>query len=336
MQLSIRYDMRAPEFGAPPADLYHAVRDQAAWADRVGCTAVYLGEHHGADDDYLPSSIVLGAALAAVTRRVRIHLSALVAVLHDPLRLAEDLAVLDLVSNGRIDATLGMGYRPHEFAMFGLDPTTRAERLEAAFRILPLAWTGEPFEYRNATVMVRPRPIQRPGPPLYFGATTPAAARRAARMGVPINPTNPAIFDAYEAELEALGKLPAHGTRSRPPTKYDMQFLYVTDDPERDWPIVAPHVLHTNNSYARWAQERAGQATGFALLEGVDDLKTHARTHVLTPEECVTFLTSLGPDTEMVIQPMVSGLDPDVAMASLVRIEHDVLPALARAGLWDA
>jgi alkanesulfonate monooxygenase SsuD/methylene tetrahydromethanopterin reductase-like flavin-dependent oxidoreductase (luciferase family) len=334
VQLSIRYDMRAPGFGAPPAHLYRAVRDQAAWADRVGCTAVYLGEHHGADDDYLPSSIVLGAALAAVTDRLRIHLSALVAVLHDPLRLAEDLAVLDLVSNGRVDATLGMGYRPHEFAMFGLDAATRVERLEAAFRILPLAWTGEPFEYQGTTVTVRPRPVQRPGPPLYFGATTSAAARRAARMGVPINPTNPAIFDVYEAELEALGKPPPSG--ARPPIKHDMQFLYVTDDPERDWPIIAPHVLHTNNSYARWAQERAGQTTGFTLLEGIDDLKTHARTHVLTPEECVGFLTSLGPDAEMVIQPMMSGLDPDVAMASLVRLEHDVLPALARAGLWHA
>ena len=334
MQLSIRYDMRAPGFGTPPADLYRAVRDQAAWADRVGCHAVYLGEHHGADDDYLPSSMVLGASLATVTGRLRIHLSALVAVLHDPIRLAEDLAVLDLVSNGRVDATLGMGYRPHEWAMFGLDGATRAERLEEVFRILPIAWTGEPFEYRGTTVTVRPRPVQRPGPPLYFGTTTPAAARRAARMGVPINPTNPAMFDVYEAELDALGKPAPSGPR--PPTKLDMQFLYVTDDPDRDWPIVAPHVLHTNNSYARWAQERAGVTTGFALLDGIDDLKAHARTHVLTADECIAYLTSLGPDVEMVIQPMVSGLDPDVAMAGLGRLEHEVLPALGRAGLWPA
>src|SRR5262245_24932788 len=120
MELALRYDMRAPAFGAPAPALYRAAVEMSAWGDRCGFSTVYLAEHHGAEDGYLPSPMVLGAAIAGATHHVVIHLSALLPVLHHPIRLAEDLAVLDLVSGGRTALTLGLGYRPHEYELFGI------------------------------------------------------------------------------------------------------------------------------------------------------------------------------------------------------------------------
>ena len=112
--------MRNPAFGAPAAALYQASIEQCAWADKLGFETVYLAEHHGADDGYGPAPMIQAAALMAVTRTLKVHFSALLAPLHEPLRLAEDLAILDLISQGRVEVTLGLGYRPHEYRMFGV------------------------------------------------------------------------------------------------------------------------------------------------------------------------------------------------------------------------
>ena len=127
MRYALRYDMRAPDFGAPAAALYAASIEQVAWADHLGFGTVYLAEHHGADDGYCPAPMFQASAMLAVSERIRVHFSALLAVLHDPIRLAEDLAVLDLLGRGRVDVTLGLGYRPHEYRMFGVDQKRRVK-----------------------------------------------------------------------------------------------------------------------------------------------------------------------------------------------------------------
>ncbi len=116
----LRYDLRRPPFAsASAAELAEAALEQCAWADEHGFTSVTLSEHHGSPDGYLPSPLVLAAAIAARTRRLRIVLAAIVVPLHDPIRLAEDLAVLDVVSGGRIVPVLAAGYVESEFRTFG-------------------------------------------------------------------------------------------------------------------------------------------------------------------------------------------------------------------------
>ena len=183
MRLALRFDMRAPDIGAPPSVLYPASVDMCEWGDRLGFETVYLAEHHGAEDGYCPAPMIQASAILARTTAMRVHFSALIAVLHDPLRLAEDLAVLDLISGGRIEMTLGIGYRPHEYEMFGIQKSKRVPILEEIIHTLEQAWTGEPFEFRGRTVMVRPTPVQRPRPPIYIGGSTEASAYRAARLG---------------------------------------------------------------------------------------------------------------------------------------------------------
>src|SRR5919106_2090746 len=147
--LSLRYDLRAPAFGAPAEALYRAALDQCAWAEDHGFAMVSLSEHHGSDDGYCPSPLVMAAAIAGRTRRMRILIAALVLPLYDPIRLAEDLAVLDLASGGRIDLIAGAGYRHEELAMFGRDMDERVALFEEALDVLRAAWSGEEFDFRG-------------------------------------------------------------------------------------------------------------------------------------------------------------------------------------------
>jgi alkanesulfonate monooxygenase SsuD/methylene tetrahydromethanopterin reductase-like flavin-dependent oxidoreductase (luciferase family) len=322
--------MRAPAFGAPARDLYLAALEQCAMADAAGFDTVYLAEHHGADDGYCPSPIVLASAIAGRTSRLLLHFSALIATLHEPLRLAEDLAVLDVVSDGRVEITLGIGYRPHEFDLFGVDMRQRIQRLEDVMDVLELAWSGQPFDYRGTTVTVLPRPVQRPRPPLYIGGSTEASARRAARRGDTFAPPTPGLWPVYVAERERLA-LPV----PPPPRRRGPLFLHVTADPARDWEVVAPHVTYTSNSNAEWAKERGVGATPYPPVHTVADLQAHPQQFaVVTPAECVALAERVGADGELSLQPLMGGLDPAVGTGSVALFVSDVLPELEARGLW--
>src|SRR5690242_1389459 len=180
--IGIRYDLRVPPFASTShAALYTACLDQCAWADEHGFDFVALSEHHGVDDGYLPAPVVLAAAVAGRTKRIPINIAAILVPLHDPVRLAEQLAVLDLASGSRVSAVAGLGYRQEELAMAGVDRTARGRLLEEYVGVLRKAWTGEPFEWRGRTIHVTPKPAN--PPMILMGGSTAAAARRAARLG---------------------------------------------------------------------------------------------------------------------------------------------------------
>src|SRR5258706_6224904 len=116
--IGIRFDLRVPSFAATThAELYQACLDQCAWADALGLDVVVLSEHHGVDDGYLPAPLTLAAAIAGRTRRIRITIAAVLVPLHDPVRLAEQLAVLDLASDSRVSVVARLGYRQEEIQM---------------------------------------------------------------------------------------------------------------------------------------------------------------------------------------------------------------------------
>ena len=142
------------------------------------------------------------------TRRIAVTVSAVIGPLHDPLRLAEDIAVLDLLSGGRLVTVAGIGYRPEEYAQFDVDWKRRGRLQDEVLETLLKAWTGEEFEYRGRTVRVTPRPFSDPHPLLLVGGSSKAAARRAARLGLPFFPS------AHLPELEAYYKerLAEYGT----------------------------------------------------------------------------------------------------------------------------
>lgn len=317
-QLTMSFDLRAPAFGKPAVDLYRAALNQVHWADQHGFDAVLVNEHHGSSDGYLPAPLVFAAAVAARTSRLRIWISALVLPLHDPIGAAEELAVLDLISGGRMTLVVASGYRAAEFDMFGADFDRRAAVAEAGIRVLRHAWTGEPFEYRGRMLTVRPQPVQRPGIPIVLAGSSPGSARRAAREADGYKPSRPELVEVYLDELRRLGR----PEPLVPPSLAAEPAVFVSADPEADWSLIAPHAVHDTNSYAEWtrAQPSVSRHTGVANAEVVRRAGNYL---VLTPAQC---LERLHAGCGLHLKPLLGGLDPDVAWRSLRLIESDVLP----------
>ena len=148
LRLGVAYDFRnPPESGLSHQALYAAIMDQVAWLDGLGLDLVWFTEHHFVDDGYLPSWIPVAAAMAARTKRVRFSCDVCLLPFNHPLRLAEDLAVLDNISGGRVEIGVGMGYAPHEFRGFGLPVSRRVSLTDEGLDVLKLAFTGETFSY---------------------------------------------------------------------------------------------------------------------------------------------------------------------------------------------
>ena len=320
--LTLAFDMRAPDSGADPMSLYAAALEQSAWADKLGFTDVQLMEHHASSDGYLPSPIVLGSAVAGVTSQLAVRLCLVLLPLYDPLRIAEDLAVLDLVSGGRLRLTVGLGYRSEEYEQFGVDMRRRPSLMEEAVETLKRAWTGEPFDFRGRRVRVLPRPAQRPRPQITMGGASPASARRAARIADAYFPVAPRLYEIYLDELATLGKTPppANGNAR---TSSDDVYVFVAEDPEREWAMIAPHAAHDTQEYASWIDGRRGGS--FSVVGDVEQLRTVGNYRVWTPSECIVHARRHG---ALVFKPLVGGLDPAVGWRSLQLFADKVLPHL--------
>src|ERR1700733_4655196 len=156
---TLRFDMRAPVGGANPADLYQAALEMASWSETRGGMSAMVCEHHSASDGYLPSPMVMAGALAARTDRMRIMVSVVLLPLYDPVRLAEEMVVLDLISRGRVRFVAAIGYRPEEYEMYGIDFHRRGAIAEQKLGVLLRAKTGEPFEYDGRRIHVTPAPF---------------------------------------------------------------------------------------------------------------------------------------------------------------------------------
>jgi alkanesulfonate monooxygenase SsuD/methylene tetrahydromethanopterin reductase-like flavin-dependent oxidoreductase (luciferase family) len=229
------------------------------------------------------------------------------------VKLAEDMAVLDLLSRGRVSYVVGIGYRDEEFAMFGVDRRTRAQRVEAAIDVLRQAWTGEPFTLDGRTVRVTPRPFTPGGPPLLYGGGSEAAARRAGRLGMMFlaeadRPDLAAVYDdaARAAGVDSLGCII--------PSAADANTLFVANDPDRAWPELGPYLLNDARPYWEWNAGRAGTGAAPVSLSGattVDELRAESAAYrVVTPAEA-TDLVRAG--RMLQLQPLCGGLPPDLA-----------------------
>jgi alkanesulfonate monooxygenase SsuD/methylene tetrahydromethanopterin reductase-like flavin-dependent oxidoreductase (luciferase family) len=312
----LRFDLRNPSFAAVDmADRYAAFLDMVEWADERGAVYLSLSEHHASDDGYLPSPLAMAAAVAARTRNVRIGIAAVIAPFYDPLRLAEDAAVVDLISGGRLDLIVAGGYRPEEFEMFGVAPSERAARVRETVETLKGAWTGEPFEFRGRTVQVLPTPAQPGGPRITLGGTSEAAARRAARIADGFIPSEPQYWEPYRDECLKLGK-PDPG-----PCPIGMNSVVVlAEDPDAAWPRLGPYFLHEVTSYGAW--EAAAGHERYKPVADLDELRAKGEYRILTPGE---YAGELGDAGFVMLHPMVGGIPPELAWEHLRLFEKAFL-----------
>jgi len=324
LRVDMRLNLQAPNWARPLSELYPVALDMARWADDNGLDAIRIGEHHGTEDNWCPSIMVLGSAVAAVTKRITINLSAVLLPLHDPLMVAEDLAVLDLISNGRLDVVVAAGYNAAEFDMFGVDRSKRGSLMEDGVKVLRAAWTGEEFEYQGRMVRVTPRPGTEGGPKLILGGSSGAAAKRAVRLGMDYFPLNAAAYEVFQEELLAQG-LP----RAKDYSRGGPHLLHVTDDVDAAWEVLAPHFLLESGNYAAWSKTDTPMSgpTG-TVPPTVEELRAGGKYVVVTPEEAIDLVRGYTPDTIITVHPLVAGLDPEHGWRTLDLFAERVLPVI--------
>jgi probable F420-dependent oxidoreductase len=312
-------------------------------AEAEGFDSAWVSEHHGSEDGYLPSLLPLLAAFAATTTRIELGTGVVLAPFHDPLRLAEDFAVVDQISGGRVVCGLGIGWREEEFRAFGLEVSTRVRRLTEIVEILRLAWTGDRFDfhgrhYAYEAVAVTPAPAR--VPPIYVGGFADAAIRRAGRIGdgyISSRAQPARVAEGFAMAAEARRETGRDGA----PLAALLQNAFVTDDPSRDWPLVAAGIGHQLGVYAGW---RAGTDTPGVPLEVAppDEATIRATTAFGTPDEVYAFLEPLAsilaphPDSHLILRFHYPGMDAAPAAASIRLFAREVAPRLreaaARAG----
>jgi len=195
--------------------------EEIRFADELGFDSAWLAEHHFSRYGILGNPLLLGAAIAEVTERIRIGTAVMVVPFYDPIRLAEDAATLDVISGGRLDLGIGRGYQPQEFAGFGIDSAESKQRYAETVEILRAAWTQERWSYQGThfsykDLTVHPRPIQPGGPPLLHASVSPSSFTDRGLAGeriitspnftpLPIMKQN---FDAYRSSLVEGGHDP--------------------------------------------------------------------------------------------------------------------------------
>ncbi|MEE8311552.1 MAG: LLM class flavin-dependent oxidoreductase [Candidatus Binatia bacterium] len=327
----LRFDMRAPASSpTASADLYQAAIEMAAWAETQGCFLTVICEHHGSPDGYLPSPLTLAAAMAARTTTLPIQIGALLAPLYDPLRLAEDMAVLDIISRGRVSYVLGIGSRPVEYDLLGRSRKARGKRLEEIVAILRSAWTGESFEVDGHPAQVTPRPYSEDGPVMLMGGGTRAAATRAATLDIGLfaQGGGPQLEAFYRAECARFGREPRD---CMIPPEGIITSAFVAEDPDRAWRDMGQYLLHDSMMYASWWKESRLASVSRSDATTVDELRAQGGPYaILTPAEAIEYIAT---NFVLPMQPLCGGMPPALAWRSLELLAERVLPAVAqRAG----
>ncbi|MBO20246.1 MAG: hypothetical protein CL732_06880 [Chloroflexi bacterium] len=196
------------------------VIEEAKLAEQVGFDSCFFGEHHQDKDGFLPSPLIVCTAVAAATTTLRVGTSVILLPLHHPVRLAEDVVTLDVVSKGRVTLGVGLGYQPADFRTFGVEMDDRVELFEEKVEIIRRSWSRESFSFDGKhhqidDMRVMPDPIQNPHPPIWIGASAPVSARRAGTIGDAIVTTpsttlehTSRLIGHYKGSAEAAGKQP--------------------------------------------------------------------------------------------------------------------------------
>ncbi|MBL7500800.1 LLM class flavin-dependent oxidoreductase [Frankia sp. CNm7] len=323
---TLRFDMRAPDGGAPATELYAAAVEMCAWAETRGAVAAVLSEHHGALDGHLPVPVVLASALAARTERLAILLAAVVLPLYDPVRLAEEIAVLDVISAGRVSYVLGVGHRAEEYEHFGVDFRRRGRLADEKLALLLELLKGGAVAHEGRHVQVTPAPMTPGGPRIMIAGASPAAVRRAARHGLGFlaQAAPPGLKELYEAECRAHGHEPGP---AQFPDRAAPTAVFVADDVDTAWEELGPYLLHDAVTAAAY---RPGGATvaSISRARSVAELRAENGAYrIFTVDEAVDHLRtgrSLG------LLPLCGGLPPRLAWPYLRRAAEAVALAAER------
>lgn len=325
------------------AELYRKEIDLAVAAEQLGYDTIWLTEHHFVDDGYAPSLLPIAAAIAARTRRVRIGTFVMLLPLHNALRVAEDAATVDIISNGRLDLGLGQGYRVPEFVGFNIPRKERGARLEEGTEVIRRAWTEPNLTFegrfnRLTNITLTPGPVQKPHPPLWLAARGPKSIARAARNGYHFMGTGGADQQQmYDAALKECGRRPEDFKIAQ------LRTVFVAARAEKAWDDAEAGAHYMMSCYGKWfveANDLPGDQAYGVNIPPVGKLR-HSETAALfgepliigTPDDAIRMIEdyeSRTRFTHLVVAMALPGADPRKVRRSMELFAKEVMPHFRR------
>ncbi len=329
-----------PQWSKPFPQFYAEQLRQTQIAEDLGFDTVWLTEHHFAEDGYSPSLLPIAGAIAGMTTRIRIGTFLLLLPLHNAVRVAEDAATVDLISNGRFDLGVGQGYAPAEFLGYGIPRNQRASRLEEGIEVIRGMWTQDPFSYvgkhynlKNISMM--PKPAQTPHPPLWIGAVHNKAVERAARLDCHfLGTADPAAQELYDSTLRTHGRDPINYYAAQ------QRWVYVAPTADQAWSDAQEHLHYMLLWYGRWfaaandfpGAEQMAQLPPAAELRNMTE-QLIGRPIIGNPEyvnqQLQTMISQIR-TTHLVMGMHMPGLDPVKSQRSMELFAKEVMPGLRR------
>lgn len=331
MRVGLYYDLRNP----PPwrrdwTDFHSRILSGIERAEQQGIGSIWVTEHHGFEDGYIGQPLQFCAAIAARTSRVRIGTAVLLAPLHPAIDIAEQAAMVDVISGGRLELGLGAGYRVPEFDLYGQDIGRRFELLEERVTEMRRQWSDG---------IAVPPPIQDPFP-LWLGVMGPRGARLAGRLGAGLLWMLDDLVAPYERGLAEGG----HGRATA--RRGGLVNFILADEPEAVWPRIVPHIAYQRNSYNRYGTEGKadGRAGALSLSSGEVDVEALRERHgppisprcdVVTPADAISRITGWldgAPVTDIFLWASIAGMPDDIADRHCELVSTVLAPALADVG----
>jgi alkanesulfonate monooxygenase SsuD/methylene tetrahydromethanopterin reductase-like flavin-dependent oxidoreductase (luciferase family) len=340
MDIGLLFPFRnPPQWRKPFPEFYAEQLRQARLSEELGYDTVWLTEHHFTEDGYSPSLLPIAGTLAGMTTRVRIGTFLLLLPLHNPVRVAEDVATVDILSNGRFDLGVGQGYAPAEFEGYGIPRRQRASRLEEGIEVIQGMWSQDPFSYdgkhnqlKNISLM--PKPVQSP-PPIWVGARGPKGVARAARMGCHfLGVSDPASQETYDKTLREHGRDPKDYSAAQ------LRWTYISSSREQAWDECQDHLHYMLDWYSRWATQASDfkEDVQAVTLPPASELRNIDKPLVGGPiigspdevgQELEQMIGSLR-TTHLILGMHLPGLDPAKSQRSMELFAKEIMPGLRK------
>ncbi len=325
-----RFDMRVPGMTpAQVADQYQAAIEMARWLDDKRLDdkelfSIAVSEHHASADGYIPAPLMLVSSMAAVTSRMSLMVAATLLPLYDPVRLAEEMVVLDHISRGRVSYVLGIGYRPAEYELYGLDFKKRGAI--ANEKLAKLLAVFDQAAAQSDELRVTPAPFSQNRPTIFWGGGSKAAAMRAGRNGLGFLGQNSGegLEEVYQQACRDAGHAP--GPCMLPPAGMP-GIVFVHPDPDQGWEEVGPYMLADAMSYAEWNEAAGLKASISSKGKTVESLREENGAYrVVSVDEAVALIKQWG---RLPLHPLCGGVPAELAWSYLRRVVDEVIPRVS-------
>lgn len=317
----LRFNFASPQ-GNPRTQhaLLSAALELAQWGEARGITSVSVDEHHATGHGWSCNPIMAAAMFLARTSTLIASVDCALGPLWNPVRLAEDIALVDNMSRGRLHTTVGLGYRAVEYASLAVDFDRRGPLMDALLERILAVWSGADHAGGICTGT-----WTRPHPPLYVGGGVRATARRAARFGLPLSLADhlPDIAAYYRQLCADAGMTPI----ILMPGPVNRGMIYLHEDPDRAWAQLGQHIVWEAVTYGGWSTDQRS-LMHLPGVETLDQVRDSGRYRFLTPDQLIAEVREADNYGPLVLHPLVGGMPIDEAWKSVQLLTDEVLPAL--------